>query len=245
MRQYIKDLKARLDPAQNPYIRSLRSGEISREDFVETQIQFLFAVVFFSRPMMVLAGRMPRNEHRLALLENVHEEHGEGNLSMSHEQTFLMLMQRLGVGLDDIEARGLWPQVRAFNTSLAGLCTLDDVHTGLAALGIIEDLFSGISADIGQSIVSRGWLGRDDIVHYGVHEVLDVEHAESFYAPLERDWERHPRQRYQIQQGLELGGHLFMTMYEGLYRDRARRWMRDVKGPHSLADGWYLDTEAR
>jgi hypothetical protein len=31
---------------------------------------------------------------RLSLLENVHDEHGEGNLSLSHERTFLTLLQR-------------------------------------------------------------------------------------------------------------------------------------------------------
>jgi hypothetical protein len=34
----------------------LADGSFDREDFVETQIQFFFAVVFFSRPMMALAG---------------------------------------------------------------------------------------------------------------------------------------------------------------------------------------------
>jgi hypothetical protein len=34
-----------------------------------------------------------------------------------------------------------------------------------------------------------------------------------------------------------------MRMYEDLYRARGRRSMRAVKGPHSIADGWYLDGE--
>ena len=240
MRRYIEDLKARLAPLDNPYLMSLREGHFEREDFVETQIQFLFAVVFFSRPMMALAGRLGRNEQRMVLLENVFEEHGEGNLSVSHEQTFLALLGQLGVGMDDVESRALWPQVRAFNTALAGVCILDDVHTAQASMGIIEDLFSGISSDIGKSIIRRGWLAEDEIVHYGVHEVLDVEHAEGFYASLDEAWDEHPRFAYQIKQGLELGAHIFLTMYEGLYTHRARRWRREVSGPHSLADGWYL-----
>ena len=241
MKKYIAELKARLRPRDNPYLAALRDGSLSREDFLETQIQFLFAVVFFSRPMAVLAGRMPRPEMRLALLENVEDEHGSGDLRLCHESTFLLFLARLGASPQDIESRALWPEIRAFNTTLAGLCMLDDVPTALAALGIIEDLFSGISTDIGRSVLQRGFLDESQIVHYKTHEVLDVEHAEGFYGGLYAPYANHPRQAYQIQQGLELGAYAFLRLYEDLYRQRGRRWQRTVRGPHSLADGWYVE----
>lgn len=241
MRSAIAALKARCDVASNPYFTALRSGDFSRDDFVETQVQFLFAVVFFSRPMAVLAGRLPRPEMRLALLENVHDEHGEGNLSVSHERTFLALLAALGVGPADIDARALWPEVRAFNTALGGLCFADDCFTGLAALGIIEDLFAGISARLGRGILDRGWLRPEALVHYSAHEQLDVSHADGFYRVIEGPFAAHPRYAYQITQGLELGAYIFLRMYEDLYRARARRWTREVRGPHSLAEGWHLE----
>jgi hypothetical protein len=82
-------------------------------------------------------------------------------------------------------------------------------------------------------------------VHYAVHEALDVEHADGFYRQLDGPWEAHPRHRYQIEQGLELGAYAFSRLYDDLYESRARRWTREVDGPHSLADGWCLDVEAR
>jgi pyrroloquinoline-quinone synthase len=241
MRAYIADLKARLRPLESPYLTALAGGEMSREDFVETQIQFLFAVAFFSRPMAALAGRLPRPEMRLSLLENVHEEHGRGALRFSHERTFLALLARLGVAPEEIERRALWPEIRAFNTTLVGVCALDDTLTALATLGIIEDLFAGISARIGQGIVGRGFLPGDQVVHYAVHEKLDEEHAEGFYRELIGPWAAHPRHAYQIQEGLELGAYAFLALYEGLHRSRGRRWERAVGGPHSLAEGWDLD----
>jgi len=240
MRAYVKSLKERLRPLESPYLRALDDGALSRDDFVETQIQFLFAVVFFSRPMAALAGRLPRPEMRLSLLENVGDEHGEGNLSLSHERTFLALLERLGVSAADVERRALWPEVRAFNTVLAGACLLDDTFTGLAVLGIIEDLFAGISSALGRGILARGFLQPDELVHYKTHEVLDISHAEGFYAVLDAPYAAHPRHAYQIQQGLELGGYAFLRLYEDLWRSRSRRWTREVGGPHSLADGWYL-----
>lgn len=240
MRTYVRELAARLAPLENPYLVGLADGSMTREDFVETQIQFLFAVVFFSRPMSALAGRLPRPEMRMSLLENVFDEHGHGRLRFSHEATFLELLGRLGVTPDAIERRALWPEVRAFNTTLAGVCVMDDTLTGLATLGIIEDTFAKVSASLGRSIVSRGFLPADRIVHYKTHEELDEEHAEGFYRVLDGPWAAHARHRYQIQQGLELGGYAFMQLYRGLWQARARRVSREVGGPHSLADGWYL-----
>ncbi|HEY0840547.1 MAG TPA: iron-containing redox enzyme family protein [Vulgatibacter sp.] len=241
MRRYIDRLKSTCAPLDNPYLCSLRDGSMSRDDFVETQIQFLFAVVFFGRPMAVLAGRLPRPEMRISLLGNVHDELGSGDLSLSHERTFLAFLARFGVTLEEIERRALWPEVRAFNTVLAGVCTLDDTPTATAALGIVEDLFASISSAIGQAVVERGWLRREDLVHYTTHEVLDVTHAEGFYGQLDRLYDSHPRHAYQIDQGLELGAYAFLRMYEDLHKARGRRRMREVSGPHSLAEGWHLE----
>ena len=50
--------------------KGLRFPDFTREDFVETQLQFAHAVFFFSRPMRVLAGRVSSAQVRLPLLEN-------------------------------------------------------------------------------------------------------------------------------------------------------------------------------
>lgn len=235
---FVRALKARLAPLDNPYFHALRDGSLTREDFVETQLQFAHAVFFFSRPMLVLAGRVSSAQVRLPLLENVRDEHGRGDLSFSHEATFTRFLELLGVPKDELWSRPLWPAVRAFNTVLAGVCTLDDVPTALATLGIIEDLFASISAEIGKAVVARGWLTADALVHYRTHEELDELHAEGFYAPLRARFATEPALRYQVEQGLELGASVFLTLYRGLYESRARRDRRPLDGPHSVAAGF-------
>ncbi len=235
---FVHGLKARLAPLENPYFRALRDGTMSRDDFVETQFQFAHAVFFFSRPMLVLAGRISNPAVRLPLLENVRDEHGRGDLAHAHEATFTRFLERLGVAPSELWSRPLWPEVRAFNTVLVGVCTLDDVPTALALLGIIEDLFASLSAEIGRSVVARGWLDAEALVHYRTHEELDVQHAEGFYAPLRERFAREPAVRYQVEQGLELGATVFLSLYRGLHESRARRDRRAVAGPHSVAAGF-------
>lgn len=240
MRTYLEALKARAAPMESPYLRALDDGSFEREDFIETQIQFLHAVVYFSRPMAVLAARLPRAEQRLSLLDNVHDEHGGGELAGSHERTFLTLLQRLGISLAELDRRAQWPEVRAFNSTLLGVCAHDDIPTALAMLGVIEELFAGISARIGRAIVARGWLSEAELTHYPTHEVLDIGHAEGLYRLIEPLTGKEPRVAYQVEQGLELGAYIFLRLYADLFQARKRRVFREVKGPHSVADGWTL-----
>ena len=208
----------------NPYLTSLRDGTLDRDDFVETQIQFYFAVVFFSRPMAVLAAKMPSAATRTAILRNVWEEHGEGDPRHRHGVTFLELLHRLaGIRLEDVESRALWPEVRAFNTTLVGCCALDDWEIGAGCLGMVERMFVDISAWIGRSIASRGFLPAERIVHYSVHEELDVRHSDDFFATLAPSFEADPSSRYRITQGLKLGAYVFDRLYRDLHVARARR----------------------
>jgi pyrroloquinoline quinone (PQQ) biosynthesis protein C len=222
------------------FFRALRDGSFSKEDFAETQIQFLSAVVFFARPMTALAARIPRPELRINLLRNIADEHGGDELHLSHEATFLAFLDRLGVTRETVAIRTVGPAVRAFNLALWGVCSWDDPWIAVACLGIIEDLFARISAFIGESVIANGWLQADELVHYKTHATLDIEHAGDFYQLLEGPWQESPLQAQRIRDGLVLGTHIFMQLYQGLYQSRTCRESRWVAGAASGADGWTL-----
>ena len=219
---------------QNPYLRALRDGSLDKDDFLESQIQFYYAVVFFSRPMAVLAAKIPSSSLRVEILRNVWEEHGEGALERRHGATFLELLARLGnVTQDDVESRTLWPELRAFNTTLIGCCALDDWEIGAGCLGIIERMFVDVSAWIGRGIVERGWLPQSRMVHYSLHEELDVRHSDDFFETLRPTWETDERSRYLVEQGLRLGAYVFDRLYRDLFEARARRWHAPVRRPQT------------
>ncbi len=221
------------DAANNPYVAALREGRLAKDDFVETQIQFYFAVVFFSRPMAAVAAKIPDMRLRVEILRNVWEEHGEGTEHDQHGSTFLELLLRLdGVSEEDTDHRPLWPEVRMFNTTLTGACVMDEYLVGVGVMGMIERMFADISAWIGAAVIERGWLARDRMIHYSLHQELDVRHAADFFNVLRPSWEEAEESRYYIEQGMRLGAHAFYTLYEGLYRARQRRWTRELTLPH-------------
>jgi len=220
---------------ENPYFQNLENGSFSKPDFVETQVQFYYAVVFFSRPMAALAGRIPAPDLRIEVLKNIWEEHGEGRLSHGHGSTFKEFLRRLdGIEPQDIFLRGLWPEIRLFNTTLVGVTVLDDFLVGVAVMGMIERMFSEISTWIGQGVVKRGWISENGLIHYKIHEQLDIKHSEDFFKILEGPYANSEMNRYHIEQGLRMGATLFNGLYRGLWDARGRRWMLPQPFPPSM-----------
>ena len=66
MKETIEEILAEINYRENPYFISLRDGSMEKEDFVETQIQFFGAVIFFSRPMAAVAAKIPGAQRRLS-----------------------------------------------------------------------------------------------------------------------------------------------------------------------------------
>ena len=205
-----------VDILHNPYLEALVDGSMPLDSFRRTQEQFFFAVTFFPRPMAALVGRLPDPAQRLDILRNLVEEHGEFEQSAFHHTTFQEFLRRIGSEPERLDQLDLWPALRAFNSVLTSACLMDEIEVGIACMGVIEQAFAGISARIGQGVVQRGWVTGDRLVHYKLHAEIDERHAEEFFAVIEPSWLDVHRQ-YLIDQGLQLGAHIFDRLYRELY----------------------------
>jgi pyrroloquinoline-quinone synthase len=215
--QCAQEILQRTQILDNPYLRALRDGGLSLEDFRLTQRQFFFAVEFFSRPMAGLVARIPDAQRRLDILHNVVEEHGDFDRARFHATTFRAFLTALGEDPGVLETLTLWPELRAFNSVLTTACVHDELEVGVGCMGIIEHAFAGISASIGRAVVDRGWVTAEQLVHYKLHEQIDERHAAEFYQVIEPLWDDAER-RYFVEQGLELGAYIFDRLYRDLYR---------------------------
>lgn len=223
-----------VDYKNNPYFTSLMNKKFEKDDFIETQIQFFSAVTFFSRPMAALAAKIPSPALRLEIVRNVWEEHGEGDPEKIHGKTFKELLLRVGnITESDIDKRTLWPELRIFNTTLTGACLVDEYLIGVGVMGIIEKMFVDISRIVGRGIVHNAWLSEEKMIHYDLHEILDVRHSMDFFNVLKPSWEESESNRYYIEQGLRMGAEVFNYLYFAMYTHRKLRMMRSLSGFHS------------
>jgi pyrroloquinoline-quinone synthase len=213
---HANEVLGRVDILNNPYFKALADGTMSLDCFRRSQEQFFFAVTFFPRPMAAMVGRIPDPRSRLDILHNLVEEHGEFHEELFHHNTFQRFLRTLGCDPGAVERGAPWPAVRAFNSVLTCACVLDELEVGVGCMGIIEHAFAPISAVIGRTVVERGWVKADELVHYALHAQIDERHAEEFFAVIEPHWDN-PTRRHYIVQGLELGAHIFDRLYRDLF----------------------------
>lgn len=208
----------RVNHPEIPYVKDTVEGSLSQHDFVQTQVQFFFAVEAYPHFLSVLAARSKAPGARHVLEENVKDEVGAENAAHSHVATFRGLLEKLGVTAAETDGTPRWPCVNAFNDGVREACTSAPEESGLATVAAIEDLFTTISRDLGNAIVDRGWLAREEVVHYNVHQKLDRVHADALYGELERS--NGPGTAPNIEQGLRTGVSLMTDLYAGLLRGR-------------------------
>lgn len=195
----------------NPYFAAL-PAKMTRESFLDSQSQFYHAVRFFARAMGALLARQPDSASRQVLMHNLAEEHGwdeeqggDFRPGLAHDRTFLQF-------LDSLSARpgSQGPEVRAFNLALLGACSSETVPFAFACLGMIEYAFADISAFIGTTVVARGWVSQERLVHYSLHAEIDKRHAAEFFEVIEGAPEE------EVLAGLLYGWHIFAQLYRTL-----------------------------
>lgn len=210
----IELVSAAHDFAAHPYFTWLASDSATRPAFLATQLPFRFAVEAFSRALAAVLARAPVLEARMALADNIAEEHGHGDVARTHKQTFAGFLRSLGASDDDLNAP--CPiAVTAFNRALLDHCLVERHEVGAALLGIIEHLYVYISHTIATTIAARGWVGPSGQQHYTVHEQLDVVHARDLFALARPAWSA-PMLRPSLATALALGAHQFWRLYAAL-----------------------------
>jgi pyrroloquinoline-quinone synthase len=203
---------------EHPYFQALLSGKVSKSQFLKSQIEFSHAVSFFSRPMAQVISNIPETIPRMAIVDNLWEEHGKGIPEKVHGQTILTLIDRLGGNSSEIDQTSLTPNIEIFNQSLRGASAFEDYRFAASMFGAIERTFVDISGMICSAIINNGWLPEGKITHYSLHKEIDIIHAEDFLKVVNNDWDNEDH-RKTIKDGVMFGAYLFTNVYSGFYSD--------------------------
>ncbi len=212
---------------ENRYFQALAGGSMPRDEFLRSQVQFFYAVGFFSRNLATLIARLPTSAARAVLVHNLSEEHGldeehpaEGfRPQFAHDRTFAHFLRTLGVGAEELAASAPEAPVQAFNLALWGACGSESPGFALAALGIIEYAFADISALIGRKVVELGWVKAGELTHYSLHAEIDKRHAAELFEAAECAG-KSGGSATSILGGLEFGRYIFDRLYKDFSRQR-------------------------
>ena len=217
MDSYINKLKNDTPIVAQIYFSKLLDGSMSYELFKASQANFYSAVCYFSRPMFLLCSKMKDYEDRLVILENIIDEHGNGDIKDSHGETYKNYLLNLGVKEKEINNSFNHSAVSNFYSIINNTIESDNIETAIAMFGVMEDRYTEISSSISNSLVKNNWLKKDQMSHYKTHKELDIYHAELFYKLVRHKWIEKIC-RANIKKGLKLGNKLVFDLFNNLLK---------------------------
>ena len=215
MKNFILKLIKSFPIDDQPFFMSLLNETMDKEQFKETQINFLDAVEFFSKPMFIISSKLDTYEDRCRIIENILDEHGNGEIGNAHGNTFRQYLVSLGVTEKQIKNRRPNEAVLEFNKTLIKCSTKKSTMRSVAMMGIIEERYSKISAIVVREILKKKWISKDRLYHYSLHAELDVEHAQGFYNIIKGGW-KNINSKEEIKKGLTLGNSMILNLYNGI-----------------------------
>lgn len=221
LKHCLESVIANVDVQGHPYFNLLASGEMSKTQFLISQIEFAPLVQCLNLPMAQVINGIPNALLRMSLVEHLWDEHNKAGAEKAHSKTMLILIERLGGNPALISSDRMTPNIRIFNEALRGVSAFADGRFAAGMFGGIERTLADVSTIICKAMIDQKWLSSDRITHYNPHKELTIQHAEDFLQVVNHDWDN-PMYQKTIKDGIEFGANLFLNVYTDLYHTVCR-----------------------
>jgi len=193
--------------SNNPYFKILKNNP-SKQEFCQSQNDFIYAIDNWSRVLGVLLSKLPTDFERSIIIQNLYDEHGEGDIKNSHVNTFGMLLGSLGY---DVIERKPNQFVSTFNNDLMNYVNTKNWIKSVSCIAMIEYTYITVSTIIHQYLTN--YLEPDNINHYSLHEVVDIKHSDELLSLIAPYWDTHNKS---IMCGIYYGYQLIDKLYNGM-----------------------------
>lgn len=178
--QVTKELEAVMNEQwfeDRPFLREFGEGRIPKENLARFAPSYCFQVDNFKRCVAgVYAAAEPRDVRDL-MLENLLEEHGEGDPSRDHTMLVARFVRALGADVPDPFHVEPIPESRRWVERILDICTNEHFVVGLAALSYGIEARTRTMAFLGQIYRDRYGIAPEDLEFFFLHIEADEEHA--------------------------------------------------------------------
>jgi pyrroloquinoline-quinone synthase len=160
-----------------PFMLDFAQGKVPKENLARFAASYCFQVDNFKRFVAeVYANAEPRDVREL-MLENLWEEHGEGDPSRDHTALVAKFGRALGAEIEDIYDVEPIPESREWIDRILEVCRDPDFVVGLAAISFGIEFRTQTMALLGQIYREQYGLSDDDLEFFFMHIEADEEHA--------------------------------------------------------------------
>jgi pyrroloquinoline-quinone synthase len=160
-----------------PFMQEFAQGKVPKENLARFAASYCFQVDNFKRFVaQVYANAEPR-EVRELMLENLWEEHGEGDPDRDHTVLVAKFARALGADVPDPYAVEPIPESHEWIDRILKVCREEEFVVGLAAISFGIEFRTQTMAFLGQIYGEQYGLSEDDLEFFFLHLEADEEHA--------------------------------------------------------------------
>lgn len=221
MVDFFEQVEADLRPAiekvlAHPFMQSLSEASLSLLQLREFALQYNIYCGYFPRFLAAVAANVPDDETRLSLVQNLWEEHGEGNLEYSHRTLFHRFSAALGVTEEERQLAKPLPSTSQYVTTLFNICSNAHFLEGFGVLSVGGEYYTSEEYTLILSGLKKyDFLSPHDLEFWSVHIDVDEGHYSSMASTL-MPWIHSEANRVLIQQGAKRAVELEILFLDGL-----------------------------
>jgi pyrroloquinoline quinone (PQQ) biosynthesis protein C len=199
------------DPIEaHPLFERLRHDALSPPAARAIALDIFHVVSHFPRFLSAVLTTLHDHRLRMRLVENLYNEHGAMDPARVHVVTYRTFLRELGLSDADIDSHQPALGAVVYVRAVLALCQREQPAEALATLAVIEEIVARVSPIVGRWGARQG--AHDDS-HFGVHEELDLTHADEIYELAGHFWGSHEAE---VRRGLALGMYYQRRLYTDL-----------------------------
>ena len=160
-----------------PFMIEFAEGRVPKEKLVRFAPSYCFQVDNFKRCVAAVYAKAEPRDVRELMLENIEEEHGEGDPSRDHAQLVARFGRALGADIPTPYDLEPIPESRQWVERILKVCLEEEFVVGLAALSYGIEARTRTMAFLGQIYKEKYGLKEDDLEFFFMHIEADEEHA--------------------------------------------------------------------
>ena len=176
----VKELEAVMNELwveETPAMADFAQGRVPRERLAAFASSYCFQVEQFKRCVAAVYVNAPHRDVRELMLENLLEEHGEGDPARDHTQLVARFGRALGAAIPDPFDVEPIPESREWVEKILAVCKNEHFVVGLAALSYGIEARTRTMGFLATIYNERYGIAMHDLEFFTMHIGTDAEHA--------------------------------------------------------------------
>ncbi|MGZ4128949.1 MAG: iron-containing redox enzyme family protein [Actinomycetota bacterium] len=160
-----------------PFMIEFAEGRVPKENLARFATSYCFQVDNFKRCVAAVYAKAEPRDVRELMLENLLEEHGEGDPSRDHAQLVARFGRAMGADLPTPYDLDPIPESRQWVERILKICLEEEFVVGLAALSYGIEARTRTMAFLGAIYRDKYGIAEEDLEFFFMHLEADEEHA--------------------------------------------------------------------